>query len=76
MNRPAFAIREIYPAMSSLPKRVLYASMGLAGIVAAACVLDFVGGWTFAQHYGMDIMLLIGSGIVIYLAFDALAEQK
>jgi uncharacterized membrane protein len=78
MNRPAFAFREIYPSMSSLPKRVLYASMALAGIVAAACLLDFVtpGGWTFAQHYGMDVILLIGSGIVIYLAIDALAEQK
>jgi len=78
MNQPAFALREIYPAMSSLPKRVLYASMALAGIVAGACILDFVtpGGWTFAQHYVMDVMLLIGSGIVIYLAIDALAEQK
>jgi hypothetical protein len=76
MNRPAFAFREIYPAMSSLPKRVLYASMGLAGIVAIACVLDFVGGWTFASHWGMDVMLLIGAGIVIYLAIDALADQK
>jgi hypothetical protein len=76
MNRPAFAFREIHPSMSSLPKRVLYASMGLAGVVAAACILDFVGGWTFAKHYSMDVMLLIGSGIVIYLAIDALAEQK
>jgi len=62
--------------MSSLPKRVLYASMGLAGVVAAACVLDLVGGWTFAHYWGMDVMLLIGAGIVIYLAIDALAEQK
>jgi hypothetical protein len=76
MNRPAFVFREMYPAMTSLPKRVLYASMGLAGIVAVACVLDFVGGWTFAKHYVMDVMLLIGAGIVIYLAIDALAEQK
>jgi hypothetical protein len=76
MNRPALAFREIYPSMSSLPKRILYASMGLAGIVAVACVLDFFGGVTFAGHWGMDIMLLIGAGIVIYLGIDALAEQK
>ncbi|HEV7999580.1 MAG TPA: hypothetical protein VGP63_06860 [Planctomycetaceae bacterium] len=76
MNRPAFAFREIYPAMTSLPKRVLYASMGLAGIVAAACILDFVGGWTFAYHWGMDTVLLIAAGIVIYLGIEALAEQK
>ena len=78
MTPLAFAYREIHPAMSSLPKRVLYAAIGIAGIVAGACVLDFVtpGGWTFAQHYLMDVMLLVGAGLVIYLALDALAEQK
>ena len=76
MNQPALAFREIHRSMTSLPKRVLYASMGLAGIVAVACVLDFVSGWTFASHYGMDIILLIAAGIVIYLGIDALAEQK
>jgi hypothetical protein len=76
MTAPALGFREIHSSMTSLPKRVLYASMGLAGIVAAACVLDFVGGWTFAGHYGMDIILLITAGIVIYLGIDALSEQK
>jgi hypothetical protein len=76
MTQPASAFREIFPSMTSLPKRVLYASMGLAGVVAAACVLDFVGGWIFERHWGLDIVLLIGSGIVIYLGIEALAEQK
>jgi len=76
MNRTAFAFRETHRSMSSLPKRVLYAAMGLAGLVAFACLLDFVGGWTFSKHYGMDVMLLICSAIVIYLGIDALAEQK
>jgi hypothetical protein len=67
--------------MSSLPKRVLYASIGLTGLVAAAAVIDFLtGGMVFASHsmsgYLMDVFFLIGSGIVIYLAIDALAEQK
>jgi hypothetical protein len=67
--------------MSSLPKRVLYGSMGLSGLVALAAVGDFVtGGMIFASHtmsgYVMDVMFLIGAGIVIYLAIDALAEQK
>jgi hypothetical protein len=76
MTQPATGFREILPSMTSLPKRVLYASMGLAGVVAAACVLDFVGGWTFEGHWGLDICLLLGAGIVIYLGIEALAEQK
>jgi hypothetical protein len=67
--------------MNSLPKNVLYTSIGLTGLVAAAAVADFLtGGWVFATHstagYVMDVMFIIGAGIVIYLAIDALAEQK
>jgi hypothetical protein len=76
MTEPATAFREIFPSMTSLPKRVLYASMGLAGVVAAAAALDVVGGWIFEKHWGLDIVLLLGAGIVIYLGIEALAEQK
>jgi hypothetical protein len=68
--------------MTSWPKRILYASIGLTGLVAVAAVIDFVtGGMVFnASHstsgYVMDVMFFIGAGIVIYLAIDALAEQK
>lgn len=67
--------------MNSLPKRLLYASIGATGLVAAAAVVDFLtGGWVFASHsaagYVMDVMFIAGAGIVIYLALDALAEQK
>ena len=62
--------------MTSLPKRVFLCLDGFGGVVAVACILDFVSGWTFAGHYGMDIILLITAGIVIYLGIDALAEQK
>ena len=67
--------------MNSLAKNVLYGSMGVAGLVAAAAVLDFVtGGGVFATRsmagYVMDVLFIVGAGIVIYLAIDALAEQK
>jgi hypothetical protein len=67
--------------MNSLPKRVLYASIGLMGLVAAGAAVDFLtGGWVFAARsmsgYVMDALFLVGAGIVIYLAIDALAEQK
>jgi hypothetical protein len=67
--------------MTSWPKRFLYGSIGLTGLVALAAVIDFVtGGMIFASHsmsgYVMDVMFLVGAGIVIYLAIDALGEQK
>jgi hypothetical protein len=67
--------------MNSLPKNVLYTSIGLTALVAVASVADFLtGGWVFATHsmagYVMDALFVVGAGIVIYLAIDALAEQK
>lgn len=67
--------------MTSWPKRILYGSIGATGLVAVAAVIDFVtGGMIFASHstsgYVMDALFLIGAGIVIYLAIDALGEQK
>ena len=71
-----------FALMTSWPKRLPYGSIGLTGLVALAAVADFVtGGMIFnAGHstsgYVMDVMFLIGAGIVIYLAIDALGEQK
>jgi hypothetical protein len=67
--------------MNSVPKRVLYASIGLMGLVATAALIDFLtGGWVFASQsmsgYVMDFLFMAGAGIGIYLAIDALAEQK
>ena len=76
MILPALAITERYRAMTSLPKRVLYASIGLMGIVILASLIDVLTGWTFAKHWGMDIVFMIAAGVVIYLGFDALREQK
>lgn len=71
-----------FALMTSWPKRFLYGSIGLAGLVSLAAVIDFVtGGMVFnasrsTSGYVMDVMFLIGAGIVIYLAIDALKEQK
>jgi len=67
--------------MNSLPKSVLRASIGVMGLVAVAAAIDFLtGGWVFASNsmsgYVMDFLFLAGAGVVIYLAIDALAEQK
>jgi general stress protein CsbA len=75
MSRP-LAITERYHTMTSLPKRVLYASIGLMAIVILASILDIATGWTFAQHWGMDVVFLIAGAIVIYLGIEALREQK
>jgi hypothetical protein len=66
--------------MSSLPKRILYLSMGLAGVVAVACVADLVMpptvNFVFGRSMVLDVIFLVAAGLVIYLSVDALREQK
>lgn len=79
MSPLTIASHEQPRTMTSLPKRVLYASIGLAGLVIAATVIDILTGKIFSgegRSWGMDVIFLICAGLVVYLAFDALAEQK
>lgn len=59
--------------MADLPKRVVIASIIVAGVVAVASVLDLVMGLPFGGKHTMvmDILFLICAGIVGYLGWDA-----
>ena len=59
--------------MVDLPKRVVLASMIVAGVVALAAILDLVMGMPFGGKHTMimDILFLICAGIVGYLGWDA-----
>ncbi|MCA8994990.1 MAG: hypothetical protein KDA69_21550 [Planctomycetaceae bacterium] len=59
--------------MSELPKRVVIASMIVAGVVALAAVLDLSIGLPFGRKHTMvmDILFILSSAIVGYLAYDS-----
>ncbi len=59
--------------MTELPKRVVIASMIVAGVVALAAILDLVAKIPFGGKHTMvmDILFLISAGIVGYLAWDS-----
>lgn len=52
-------------------KNLIYASFGAAGVVAALCLLDMATGIPFARQMLFDILFLVASAIVGYLAWDA-----
>ncbi|MGH7200245.1 MAG: hypothetical protein ACREJB_06545 [Planctomycetaceae bacterium] len=62
--------------MADVSKKVIYGSMGVAGLVILVCLLDLVLGMPFAGMMVMDIMFLIGAGIVLYLGWDALQDLR
>lgn len=52
-------------------KNLIFVSFGAAGIVGALCLLDMATGIPFARQMVFDILFLISSAIVAYLAWDA-----
>ena len=55
---------------------MLFGSMGAAGLVALAALIDMFSGFFFKQQIVMDIMFLIGAGLVIYMGWDSYRELK
>ncbi len=52
-------------------KNLIFVSFGAAGIVGALCLLDLATGIPFARQMVFDILFLLSSAIVGYLAWDA-----
>lgn len=76
---PATASRTSGP-MSDTSRKMIYGSMGAAGLVALAAVADLITGipfgWGSGKTWLMDILFLISSGIVLYLGWDALKDLR
>lgn len=55
-------------------KRMIYFSLGAAGLVGGVCLLDLATGLPFARHIVFDVLFLLSSVVVGYLAWDALQD--
>ncbi len=52
-------------------KRMIVIAWIVAGVVAVAAVADLAVGMPFNRLVVMDVMFLLGAGLVGYLAYDA-----
>jgi hypothetical protein len=60
---------------SNLPKNLVFASFGAAGLVSVLAILDLAMKFPFAGSITMDILFLLSSAIVGYLAWDAYKDM-
>ena len=61
---------------SNLPKNLIFASFGVAGLVSVLAILDIVASFPFAGSMTMDILFLLSAAIVGYLAWDAFKDMS
>ncbi len=62
--------------MANVAKKVVVGSMAVAGLVAIAAVVDMIVGMPFSGRITMDIMFVIGAGLVIYMGWDSYQEMR
>lgn len=62
--------------MSNSSKYMVFGSMGAAGLVALAALADIVVKVPFRGRIVMDIMFLLGAGLVIFMGWDVYRESK
>jgi hypothetical protein len=60
-----------------MEKRLCWGAMGIAGFVLLLFLLDLLTSFPFGRiSVVVDIISLIGSGLVLFLAWDALRDLR
>jgi len=62
--------------MTNTSQKVIAASIVVAGLVGLVSLLDLALGIPFGRLLVMDVMFLLGSGLVVYMGLDAFREMK
>ena len=62
--------------MASQSRNIVFGSMGVAGLMGVAAILDLALSVPFGGQMVWDIMLLLAAGLVIYMGIDCLKEIR
>lgn len=62
--------------MAVKARNVVFGSIGVAGAMGLAAILDLVLGIPFGGQMVLDIMFILAAGLVIYMGVDCLKEIK
>ena len=62
--------------MAVKARNVVFGSIGVAGAMGLAAILDLVLGIPFGGQMVLDIMFILAAALVIYMGVDCLKEIK
>lgn len=60
--------------MAGSARGIVFGSMGVAGLMALASILDLVLKIPFQGQMVLDIMFILAAGLVIYMGIDCLKD--
>jgi len=62
--------------MASRARNTVFGSIGVAGLMGVAAILDLALGVPFGGQMVWDIMLILAGGLVIYMGIDCLKDIR
>lgn len=62
--------------MAGSARGVVFGSIGVAGLMALAAVIDMVMKIPFQGQMLLDIMFLLAAALVIYMGIDCLRDSR
>jgi hypothetical protein len=62
--------------MAGSVRGIVFGSIGVAGLLAVAAILDIVLGIPFQKQMLLDIMFILSAALVIYMGIDCLKDLK
>jgi hypothetical protein len=62
--------------MASRARNIVFGSLGVAGLMGVAAILDLALGMPFGGQMVWDIMLLLAAGLVVYMGIDCLKDIR
>jgi hypothetical protein len=77
-GQPAGGVPAAAAKGRAMERYMCYAALGVAGVMALLSLLDLILGFPFGGSPFMlvDIFLLLASGIVAYLGYNALRDLR
>ncbi|MFM7160865.1 MAG: hypothetical protein ACKOGA_13615 [Planctomycetaceae bacterium] len=59
-----------------MSKNMVFGSLAVAGLVLVLSILDLALKMPFGGQMVMDILYILGAGIVLYLGWDAIRDLQ
>ncbi|QDT50321.1 hypothetical protein [Symmachiella dynata] len=60
-----------------MAKKIVIVSLAASGLVGAIALVDLITGFPFGKFSAtMDICMIIGAAVVLYMAYDTIDEVK